>query len=143
MAMTNSIKGARMIHTIEIKIRGYHLDLFGHVNNARYLEFLEEARWAAFEKTVDLEQLARKGWAFTVVNININYRRPALMHDVLRIETRIAEWRRRSAVVRQEVVHSQSGKTVADADVTFVIFDTAKQKTAILEGALLEMLNQV
>jgi thioesterase III len=132
-----------MIHTIEIKIRGYHLDLFGHVNNARYLEFLEEARWAAFEKTVDLEQMARKGWAFTVVNVNINYRRPALMNDVLRIETHIAEWRRRSAVVRQEVVQAQGGELVADADVTFVIFDTAKKRTAILEGALLEMLNQV
>jgi thioesterase-3 len=141
--MTNAIQGAMMIHTIEIKIRGYHLDLFGHVNNARYLEFLEEARWAAFEKTVDLEQMARKGWAFTVVNVNINYRRPALMNDVLRIETRIAEWRRRSAVVRQEVVQAQGGELVADADVTFVIFDTAKQRTAILEGALLEMLNGV
>ena len=132
-----------MIHTIEIKIRGYHLDLFGHVNNARYLEFLEEARWAAFEKTVDLEQMARRGWAFTVVNININYRRPALMNDVLRIETRIAEWRRRSAIVRQEVINIQSGETVADADVTFVIFDTGKQQTAVLEGELLGMLQGV
>ncbi len=132
-----------MIHTIEIKIRGYHLDLFGHVNNARYLEFLEEARWAAFEKTVDLEQMARRGWAFTVVNININYRRPALMNDVLRIETRIAEWRRRSAIVRQEVINTWSGETVADADVTFVIFDTGKQQTAVLEGELLGMLQGV
>ncbi len=24
---------------IEIKVRNYHLDQFGHVNNARYLEF--------------------------------------------------------------------------------------------------------
>jgi thioesterase-3 len=143
MAMTNSIQGVEMIHTIEIKIRGYHLDLFGHVNNARYLEFLEEARWAAFEKTVDLERLARDGRAFTVVNININYRRPAVIHDVLRIETRIAEWRRRSAVIRQSVVQSQSGETVADADVTFVIFDTEKQKTSVLEGDLLEMLSGV
>ena len=132
-----------MIHTIEIKIRGYHLDLFGHVNNARYLEFLEEARWAAFEKSVDLEQMARRGWAFTVVNININYRRPALMNDQLRIETRVSEWRRRSAVVRQEVINSHSGETVADADVTFVIFDTEKQTTAVLEGELLGMLQGV
>lgn len=25
-------------------MRSYHLDGYGHVNNARYLEFLEEAR---------------------------------------------------------------------------------------------------
>lgn len=27
----------------QIKVRGYHLDVYQHVNNARYLEFLEEA----------------------------------------------------------------------------------------------------
>ena len=132
-----------MIHTIEVKIRGYHLDLFGHVNNARYLEFLEEARWAAFEKTVDLEKMARNGRAFTVANININYRRPALMHDVLRIETHIAQWRRRSAVIRQEAFNAQTGEMVADADVTFVIYDTMKQQSAVLEGDLLKTLEDV
>ena len=132
-----------MIHTIDIKIRGYHLDVFGHVNNARYLEFLEEARWAAFEKTADLEVLARKGQAFTVVNININYRRPALLNDVLTVETSITEWRRRSAVIRQEVKNKEGGELVADAEVIFVIFDTRKQKTAVLEGELLKMLEDV
>ena len=28
----------------KLKIRGYHLDVYQHVNNARY-RFLEEARW--------------------------------------------------------------------------------------------------
>jgi len=36
--------------TTQIKVRGYHEDRFGHVNNARYLEFLEEARWAHLEE---------------------------------------------------------------------------------------------
>ena len=129
-----------MTHAIEIKVRGYHLDLFGHVNNARYLEFLEEARWAAFEGRGDLEELGRKGYAFTVVNININYRRPGFMNDVLRIESRLAKWGRRSAVIRQEVKNKATGDLVADADVTFVIFDVNKQQTAVLEGELKEML---
>jgi len=132
-----------MIHTIEIKIRGYHLDLFGHVNNARYLEFLEEARWAAFEKTVDLQDLARKGYAFTVVNININYRQPAVMNDVVCVETQISQWGRRSAVIRQVVKRQGTDTVVADADVTFVIVDTHKRKTAVLEGEILDLLKAV
>lgn len=132
-----------MLHTIEIKIRGYHLDLFGHVNNARYLEFLEEARWAAFEKTVDLQELARKGYAFTVVNININYRRPAFMNEVVVIETEVVQWRRRSAVIHQVVKLQGTETVVADADVTFVIFDAHKQKTAVLQGEVLELINKV
>jgi thioesterase-3 len=38
------------------KVRGYHLDLYGHVNNARYLEFLEEGRWSYYEKRVNRDE---------------------------------------------------------------------------------------
>lgn len=37
---------------MKLTVRNYHLDGYGHVNNARYLEFLEEARWA-FLKNAD------------------------------------------------------------------------------------------
>ena len=36
-----------MTHSIiEIKIRGYHVDVFGVVNHAWFVQFFEEARWA-------------------------------------------------------------------------------------------------
>lgn len=132
-----------MLPSIEIKIRGYHLDLFGHVNNARYLEFLEEARWAAFENAVGLDDLARKGYAFTVVNININYRRPALINDILSVESQVTRWNRHSAVIHQVVKLKGTGTVVADADVTFVVLDTKKQKAAALEGEILDLLRRV
>ena len=132
-----------MVHTIDIKVRGYHLDLFGHVNNARYLEFLEEGRWAAFEEAMDLQKIARQGYLFTVVNININYRRPALMNQVLCVETQIARWNRRSAVIHQVVKLNKSDSVIADADVTFVIVDANTQKAVPLEGELLRKLRAV
>ena len=132
-----------MVHTIDIKVRGYHLDLFGHVNNARYLEFLEEGRWAAFEEAMDLQKIARQGYLFTVVNININYRRPALMNQVLCIETQIARWNRRSAVIHQIVKLKESDSEIANADVTFVIVDAKTQKAVLLEGELLRKLQAV
>lgn len=130
------------MHAIDIKVRGYHLDGFGHVNNARYLEFLEEARWAVFDEKLDLESLARDGFVFTVVNININYRLPAFLHDTLTVETRVKEWRRRSTVLHQQVTNRASGQTVADADITFVMVDVKTQKAAPVEGDLRQRLNQ-
>ncbi len=132
-----------MIHTIEIKVRGYHLDLFGHVNNARYLEFLEEARWAMFEKSMDFNTLARKGYAFTVVNININYRRPALVNQVLVVASELTQIGRRSAVIHQALKFEGADTLVADADVTFVVIDKQKQKSAILEGEILKILQRL
>lgn len=59
----------------QIKVRGYHLDVYQHVNNARYLEFLEEARWDGLENSDSFQWMTARNIAFVVVNININYRR--------------------------------------------------------------------
>ncbi|MEK9712132.1 MAG: thioesterase family protein, partial [Thalassolituus sp.] len=36
---------------VQIRVRGYHLDVYQHVNNGRYMEFIEEARWAFMDET--------------------------------------------------------------------------------------------
>ena len=125
-----------MIHTIDIKVRGYHLDLYRHVNNARYLEFLEEARWSFLESKGNLDYLHERGYTFALVNININYRRPAYMGETLRIATSVKAIGTRSCVMHQRVTLKDSDTVVADADVTFVIVDTHTDKAAPLEGEL-------
>ncbi len=118
----------------EIKVRGYHLDLYGHVNNARYLEFLEEARWSFAEESLDIDEWQRRGIAFSVVNININYRRPAFMGEVLQIRTWVSGLGNASAVIRQELVLKGKETPVADADVTFVMIDAKTNKPIPLTG---------
>jgi thioesterase-3 len=125
-----------MNHTIEIKIRGYHLDLYRHVNNARYLEFLEEARWSFLESKGNIDFMEERGYAFAVVNININYRRAAFMGEVLKITTSVQSIGTRSCVMHQLVTLKDTGTVIADADVTFVIVDTRTEKAAVLEGEL-------
>ncbi len=125
-----------MRHAIEIKVRGYHLDLFRHVNNARYLEFLEEARWSFLETTQNLRIIEEQDYTFAVVNININYRRPAYMGELLEITTTLKSIGARSCVMRQVVTLKETGAPIADADVTFVIVDTRNERAVLLEGEL-------
>jgi thioesterase-3 len=125
----------------EIKVRGYHADLYGHVNNARYLELLEEARWNHFENSVDSEEFKRNGWAFVLVNININYRKPALPGDVLQIHTSYKTHGSRSMTMHQRCLLNGTEAVAADADITFVVLDSKTGKVVPLEGRLLEMLS--
>jgi thioesterase-3 len=129
-----------MTHAIDIRVRGYHMDVFGHVNNARYLEFLEDARWAFFDGDYSIEQFAKIGFAFNVVNININYRKPASLNDLLTVETGLEKFGKRSVTLYQQVTDKDNGNTIADALVTFVLLDMQKHKAAILEGDLKEKL---
>lgn len=113
-----------MEYLTQIKVRGYHADSYGHVNNARYLEFFEEDRWALLESKVDLEKWRADGLIFLVVNINVNYRKAVGPGAILLVSTALDKIGRASAVLRQHIVLEGSGDIVADALVTFVLSDS-------------------
>ncbi|MDD5092858.1 MAG: YbgC/FadM family acyl-CoA thioesterase [Dehalococcoidia bacterium] len=124
-----------MLTKTEIKVRGYHLDVYQHVNNARYLEFLEEGRWVFLEQNRSSDQW-HHGLDFVVANININYRRPAKLGDVLEIRTDISTVRAKSGVIHQEIVFRGTESLVADADVTFAILDSKTKQALPLKESL-------
>lgn len=126
-----------------IKVRGYHMDVYQHVNNARYLEFLEEARWEWLEKTTGFQWMTARNIAFIVVNINISYRRPAVLGDLLRIDSKLHQLNGKSGVLSQVVTLEPEGEAVADALLTFVCIDLKTQKALSLEGELREQLEQI
>lgn len=123
----------------EIKIRGYHTDLYQHVNNARYLEFLEEGRWKLLEDHLDLEAFIHNRLFFFVVNINISYRSQAKVGDTIVIRSGLKKIGNKSAVFRQQILNKDTRTVCVDADITFVIADIMG-KPIKLEGGLKEKL---
>ena len=128
------------MHITTIKVRGYHLDMYQHVNNARYLEFLEEARWQYVESKLDLGDWMKKGYGFVVANININYRRPATLNAVLEIQSSMAGINQRSATIQQKIIVENTDTVIADARVTFVIIDMKTNQVLPIKDDLRELL---
>ncbi len=125
-----------MENVTDIKIRGYHLDFYGHVNNARYLEFLEEGRWSLFESRFNLKEWQARGLAFFVVNINISYRKPASLGDVLEVRTGVGDMGKKSGIIKQKIFQKGTQTLVTEADITFVIVDAATGRALPLKGEL-------
>ena len=124
---------------IALRVRGYHLDGYGHVNNARYLEFLEEGRWGYFDDRPGLAAFLQRGdVAFVAVNLNIDYRRAAVAGDDLEVLTRLAELGSRRARMHQEIRQVRDGRTVASADITFVLLDVAANRAMEIGGEIRE-----
>jgi thioesterase-3 len=128
-----------------LKVRGYHLDGYGHVNNARYLEFYEEGRWEFMLAHLDLADLKREGIAMVAVNVNLDWHYPATVHDELVITTRLARVGRRKMIMHQEIhlgetrmgeVHPRSSALVSRADFTFVLMNTQTGRAMPLEGEI-------
>jgi thioesterase-3 len=123
-----------MIYTTELKVRGYHLDVYGHVNNARWVELLEEARWRWLDHELDLRTWDEVGQGIAVVNLDVTYRRPARMHDELTFHCWITRLGGRSAVCRQEVFRKGTDEKLVEAAVTFVLFDLNSGRPRAMAG---------
>nr|UOP04064.1 acyl-CoA thioesterase [Conchiformibius kuhniae] len=122
-----------------IVVGNYHLDGYGHVNNARYLEFLEAARWAWFAQH-GLTAAARQT-RLVVLHINIRYRRAAVLDDVLTVHSRLCEVKSRLLRLTQTV--RRGSDTVAEAEVAIAPTDAAGNVVRLpdaLRGVLAELL---
>ena len=111
-----------------IQIRGYHCDAYGHVNNARYLELLEEARWTFLQPALEEKFFDARNLLFIVVNINISYKKPLTPNQIVDIEIVDVKYKNKSMVVKQTITVRDSKVLSSEADVTFVLLDSKTGK---------------
>jgi len=119
-----------MAYVFEHTVRSTELDSLGHVNNAKYLEYME---WARFEwislAGFTWEELSRRQILPVVVNLNMNYRRELRLMERIKIVSTAGQIGKKSFVLHQEI-YKENGELAADADFTMVMMD-AKERRAV------------
>ncbi|MDP4575945.1 thioesterase family protein [Qipengyuania sp. G39] len=68
-----------------IKVIPSDIDFMGHVNNARYLNWVQDTVLAHWQKLAPAEEVASKAWV--ALKHEITYRKPAFLHDDVIAET--------------------------------------------------------
>jgi YbgC/YbaW family acyl-CoA thioester hydrolase len=113
---------SRKTYRCSLEVRVYELDAFGHVNHARYVSFLEHARWRMLaEEGIGLEQFELwKRWP-VVASLEVDYLRPALVGDALEIVTRLADSGPATFAFEQEML--RAGEPVVRARVRAAMVD--------------------
>ena len=128
---------------IRIKIRGYHLDQHGHLNNTSYIQFLEEARWALFETFNAIEFFSQLDLSLTLVNTNINFHRPGLLNNMLEIHTKVMRIGTASCRMEQTIYLEGTSDIIAQAFNTFVLMDKTANKAVAITGKARDKLAQM
>lgn len=70
---------AALPHIFPIKILPADIDFMGHVNNARYLGWVQDAVLSHWHKLAPAEAIAAHGWV--ALKHEITYRKPAFLDD--------------------------------------------------------------
>lgn len=128
---------------VRIKVRGYHLDQHGHLNNNGYTRFFEEARWVLFENFNAIEFFSELDLSLTLVNSNINYRHPCVFNDHLEIHTKVMRIGNTSCKIDQTIYLEGSNTIIADASNTFVLMDNKLNQAVPIRDKAREKLSQL
>lgn len=116
------------VFTYPLTIKEGHLDTFGHVNNATYLQILEEARWDIIANNgYGLEDIKRRGIGPVVLEIHIKYRKELKLREKIVIETKCIAVEGKVTRLQQDF-KNEEGKVCANAIVTIAVFDTHLRK---------------
>ena len=115
-------------HRLEVRFRD--CDALGHTNNAVYLTYLEQARFAHW----------RSLWGgdlpgIILARVEADYKRPSYHGDVLDVRLRIAAVGRSSFRYEYEIVNEQ-GETVLNAKTVQVMYDYTTNRPVPIPDAI-------
>ena len=126
---------------MEFRVYYEDTDAGGVVYNARYLGFFERGRTEFLrERGVTAREMADNGSIFPVIRVEMDFRAPAVLDDLLRVETRVLEVGKAAFTLEQKVLRAADGKVLVEGKVTLAcISQTLKAKR--LPSELVEILN--
>jgi acyl-CoA thioester hydrolase len=110
------------VHRKRIPIRWRDMDAYGHVNNAVFLSYLEEAR---DEMVRRLFARRDKEFDYVVARVAIDFRRPLRQGDREVVATCRVERVGRSSIRTREILATRSGGVAAEAEAVLVSHDRA------------------
>lgn len=78
-----------MNYETHIIVRGYEMDSYGHVNNAVYLNYVEQCRWEILRELNLIEMFKEQGLLMVVTESKLRYAQEAKVFDKLIVKTRM------------------------------------------------------
>lgn len=131
-----------MIHETHFKIRTFHTDAFGHVNNARHLELLEEARWQYAEEIGLTPLLQQEKLGFIIMDMRVRFREPVFESETIRMETSLTTLGSASGEVKQ-LVFKGAGRLAVKSLFHFILIERSSGRSVPIAGEIRELLLRV
>lgn len=101
---------------VTYKVRGYHIDVNGHVNNAQYLHYLEAARDDFMTSLgTTIPEIMQRRLGVVLSELRLKFVRPAVFGDELDVWGWLCELGRVAAAWHMEIRRAGSGELLVEA----------------------------
>lgn len=116
------------MHSTEIRVRYGETDQMGVVYHGNYAQFLEVAR-VEWLRSIDIsyKKMENDGVMLPVVNLNINFKKPAVYDEMIIVKTKLREKPGLKITVDQEIYNKNNDLlTISEITLVFVNMQTKK-----------------
>ncbi|NJO39148.1 MAG: acyl-CoA thioesterase [Cyanobacteria bacterium CRU_2_1] len=130
--------------TTYLRVRHYEMDAIGHVNNAVYQHYLEQATIEHSEHLgFTIDRCQELGGVFVLRRVEIEYLRPALAGDTLAVTTWIQEVRGSCAIRHYEIHKREDHDLLITAEALWVWVDVKTRRPRAIPTPFLEEFSEL
>ena len=127
-------------HLITVEVRFADVDMFDHVNNAKYLTYIESARVAYYTTVTGLTD--PRTFDMTVARAEIDFVNAAFYGETLHVYSRASRIGTKSWTLEHEIRDASTDELVARASTVNVHFDHDTGKSHRLPAAVIESMER-
>ena len=111
-----------------LMIREFHLDTFGHVNNATYLEIFEEARWELITKNgYGLKECHQRMIGPIILAVDMQFKKELKNRERVMVRSHCFDYKGKICKI-QQTLFNQKEEISCSALFTFGLFDMKARK---------------
>jgi acyl-CoA thioester hydrolase/thioesterase-3 len=109
----------------EHRVRPDDIDMFQHVHNSRYFDYVLAARYEQMEKFygMSMEKFMERGFGWVVSKVQFEYKRPLALGDHFVVQTGIVSINEKGCRVTFTITNKQTGKTSCEGWFEYVMID--------------------
>lgn len=118
------------VYEYEFRVLEYHLDTFGHVNNAKYLELFEEARWDFITKNnLGLKEIMESKIGPVLLEANITFKAELKNRETIKVVSQArSEMRNKYVMILDQKMIKEDGKVASTLTISVGLMDLAQRK---------------
>ncbi len=115
--------------SVNIPVRFGDMDALGHVNNAKYLTYFEEARLAYWVNLFPVDYTNIQSIGLIVANARVDFRAPARLGDILAVHIRVPDFGTKSFPMEYRIENAKTKTVIAEGSTLQVMYDYGRAVT--------------
>ncbi len=116
-------------YSIDIRVTDLEIDGFGHVNNANYIQWLDQVHWSHLNYIgISSELVHSLQCGFVVRQTDVTYFNPLIIDDVVKVGCSIVQFDAFRLTRKFQLIRLSDGVPVLKGEILYVSIDLTKGK---------------